>query len=72
MLVMDRDLWLSSSNSTLGALLATQADMDDVLSAATRTRPPKRRTFPIRRSRKRDAISAEQLAGEQLATAKRD
>jgi len=33
--VMDRDLWLTSGRNTLGTVLASQADMDDVLRAAT-------------------------------------
>jgi len=33
--VMDRDLWLSSTTKTLDSVLARQADVDDLLRAAT-------------------------------------
>ena len=49
---------MTSSSSTLGALLSSQADMDDVLRAATEARPRKRRGFARteRRLRKSTAV----------------
>ena len=65
---MDRDLWMTSSKPALGPLLASQADMDDVLRAATTDRIPKRRGF--RRLRRHGAteqhkdVTVESLTGE--------
>lgn len=59
---MDRDLWLSSSSSALGAVLATQSDVDDVLLAAMRARPAKRRSLARAQRRLRKLEAAEQHA----------
>lgn len=57
---MDRDVWLTSSSNTLGAVLATQANVDDVLRAAANAPEGKgRRMGRIhRRLRKAAAVEA--------------
>ena len=57
---MDRDVWLTSSSNTLGAVLATQSNVDDVLRAAANAPEGKgRRVGRIqRRLRKAAAVEA--------------
>lgn len=54
--VMDRDLWLTSSNAALGSVLATQADVDDVLRAAAEAPRAGRRARARAERRLRKAV----------------
>lgn len=66
---MDRDLWLTSSTTALGAVLATQADMDDVLRAATTAPRTTRRARAKAERRLRKATAGEHADAPVVAEA---